>query len=76
MPKIYELKEGDEIDLICFQHYGYSRGSVEEVLKANANKLKLFDDFGKVIELLSKETLILPDLPSPLTVQTSQRLFN
>jgi phage tail protein X len=76
MPKTYDLKMGDELDLICFRHYGFSRGSVEAVLKANSDKLHFFDDFGRVVDLGKPETILLPDIPEPVSTQTPRRLFN
>ncbi|NGZ20103.1 MULTISPECIES: tail protein X [unclassified Wolbachia] len=31
----YLTKEGEMLDLICWKHYGYSSGAVEEVLLEN-----------------------------------------
>lgn len=31
----YLTKEGEMLDLICWKHYGYSSGAVEEVLLKN-----------------------------------------
>jgi phage tail protein X len=76
MPQTYELKEDDEIDLICFHHYGFSQGAVEAVLTANPNKLALFDDLGRVTRLEKRETILLPDIPEPTKTRTAQRLFN
>lgn len=76
MTRIYELKEGDELDLICFEYYGFCRGAVEAVLKANADKLSLFDDLGRVQLPETSESILLPDVPKPLQVTTPKRLFN
>ncbi|MDQ3235305.1 MAG: tail protein X [Pseudobdellovibrionaceae bacterium] len=76
MPQIYELKDDDEIDLICFHQYGFSRGSVEAVLAANPSQLGLFDDFGRAARLEKRETILLPDIPEPTRIKTPQRLFN
>jgi phage tail protein X len=32
---IYRTKDGDVIDWICWKHYGFTSGSLEEVLKIN-----------------------------------------
>ncbi|MDQ3233612.1 MAG: tail protein X [Pseudobdellovibrionaceae bacterium] len=76
MSRIYELRDGDELDLICFEHYGFSRGSVEAVLKANPDKLGLFDDLGRVQTLEKPESILLPDVPEPVRIDTPRRLFN
>jgi phage tail protein X len=31
----YRTKDGDVIDWICWKHYGFTSGAVEEVLKIN-----------------------------------------
>jgi phage tail protein X len=76
MPQSYELTVDDEIDLICFHHYGFSRGAVEAVLAANPGHLALFDDLGRVASLEKRETIVLPDIPEPTKTRTAQRLFN
>lgn len=76
MPRIRDLKIGDEIDLICFEHYGFCRGSVEAVLRANPDRIHLFDDLGRVTALEQPESIILPDIPEPVITRTPQRLFN
>jgi phage tail protein X len=76
MPRTRELKIGDEIDLICFEHYGFCRGSVEAVLRANSDKIHLFDDLGRVTALERPESIILPDIPEPVSIRAPQRLFN
>jgi phage tail protein X len=76
MSRIYDLTEGDELDLVCFEYYGFCRGAVEAVLKANSEKLKLFDDLGRVIALDKAESILLPDIPKPIQVSTPGRLFN
>jgi phage tail protein X len=76
MSRIYELKEGDELDLICFEYYGFCRGSVEAVLKANPEKLSLFDDLGRIPLLDKPEFILLPDVPEPVQISTPRRLFN
>lgn len=76
MSRIYELKEGDELDLICFEYYGFCRGAVEAVLKANPDKLSLFDDLGRVLLLDTPESILLPDVPEPVQISTPRRLFN
>ncbi|MDQ3232584.1 MAG: tail protein X [Pseudobdellovibrionaceae bacterium] len=76
MLKTHDLKIGDEIDLICFHHYGFCRGSVEAVLRANPEKLHLFDDLGQVIALEQRESIVLPDIPEPVITRIPQRLFN
>ena len=33
--KVYSTVEGDQIDKICFDEYGFISGAIEEVLNAN-----------------------------------------
>jgi phage tail protein X len=58
---IYQTKENDVIDWICWQHYGFTNGAVEEVLKVNP-EIAEYDDYlpeGLVIKLpqISRENV-------------------
>ncbi len=33
--KVYRTVEGDQLDKICFDEYGFTSGAIEEVLNAN-----------------------------------------
>jgi phage tail protein X len=59
---IYQTKEYDIIDWICWKHYGFTSGSVEEVLRTN-QCLAEFDDYlpdGLLIKLpeINKTNLV------------------
>lgn len=41
MPVSYTTKTGDQIDRICFHHYGQMAGAVEAVLAANPGRVDL-----------------------------------
>lgn len=52
----YVTSQGDELDLICFNYYGRTRGTVEVVLEANrdlADKMPFFEE---------GLTIVLPDI--------------
>nr|BDD44091.1 hypothetical protein 1 [Kangiellaceae bacterium] len=54
----YRTKDGDVLDNICWQYYGYTTGSTEIVLEAN-RKLEQYDAVfaaGIIIELPEIET--------------------
>lgn len=55
---VYRAKQGDTLDLICWQHYG-RRGLVPQVLDANPQ----LD--GAPPELPAGTPVTLPDLPAP-----------
>jgi hypothetical protein len=72
----YQLREGDELDLICWQVYGDLPGALEAVLRTNWTKLYLFDDLGTVKSLSRQEFIILPELKRPTTITSSTRIFD
>ena len=76
MAKTYPLKEGEEIDIICLENYGFSSGSVEAVLKANIEKIPLFDNLGRVLPMRSPESIVLPDIEKPSPIVRTRRLFS
>ena len=57
--KIYRTVAGEELDLICFQHYGYSRGSTEAVLRVNYRLSECLPILPGGLDI------ILPDLIEP-----------
>ncbi len=68
MSKIYKTIDGDELDKICFDYYGYSNGSVEAVLAANR-------DLARDLPILNAGiNIILPDLAEP--VKTTVKLWD
>lgn len=59
MAYIYRSSDGDELDKICYDYYGYSSGAIELVLAANR-------DLAKQLPSLPAGVLItLPDIPKP-----------
>jgi len=75
MAKTYDLKEGEEIDIICLEQYGFSRGAVEAVLMANIEKISLFDNLGHVLPMRSPQSILLPDIEKPSPIERTRRLF-
>jgi phage tail protein X len=71
----WQLKDGDELDLICWKHYGDLPGALEAVLRANWEKLHLFDDLGKAKPLSTAAFITLPELKRPTAVTNSIRIF-
>jgi phage tail protein X len=71
----YLLKEGDELDQICWNHYGDLPGALEAVLRANWSLLSFFDDVGRVLPLSKPITIALPELKRPTNVTSSIRVF-
>ena len=68
MSNIYRTIQNDELDLICFQYYGFTSGSVEAVLEANR-------DLAKELPLLQEGIEItLPEIEKPVT--TVKRLWD
>lgn len=68
MSNIYRTIQNDELDLICFQYYGFTSGSVEAVLAANR-------DLAKELPLLKEGLEItLPEIEKPVT--TVKRLWD
>lgn len=57
----YTTKAGDMLDLVCFDHYGYSSGAVEQVL-AYVKNYRLSDQLE---ELPAGVTIYLPQLDAP-----------
>ncbi len=71
----WQLRDGDAIDHICWKHYGDLPGALEAVLRANWERLHLFDDLGEVKLLQSVAFMNLPDLKRPTNISNSIRLF-
>lgn len=72
----YPLTEGDELDLICWNEYGDLPGALEAVLRANWDKLDLFDNLGIVLPLKKPEIIVLPDLARPTETTKTVRIFD
>ncbi len=64
----YRTSDGDELDWICWRHYGRTAGAVEAVLEANPG----LADRGPVLP--AGIEIELPDLPEPER-QTLPRLW-
>ncbi len=71
----WQLREGDELDHICWIHYGDLPGALEGVLRANWSNLGFFDDLGRVRSLSNPVSITLPELKRPTTVTSSIRIF-
>lgn len=56
MAKIVQSQQGDTLDLICWRHYGSTKGAVEGVLAANPGLASL----GAVLPFATPVSL--PDL--------------
>ena len=66
----YTAADGEALDLICWRHYGFTSGAVEQVLEANPA-------IRAEAHRLSRGTLvILPDLVDPQTEVASLRLWD
>lgn len=55
----YTCKDGDQLDAICKDIYGYSRGSTEAVLSHESNR----ELARKTPDLVAGDQVYLPDLP-------------
>ncbi len=71
----YLLKEGDELDQICWNYYGNLPGALEALLRANWAFLGFFDDRGKVLPLSKPIAITLPELKRPTSITNSIRIF-
>ncbi len=70
------LKDGDELDLIVYNHYGITSGAVEEVMEANADKMTLFDLKGRYSLRNSIDYIDLPSIDRPTTTKDVVRIFD
>lgn len=65
MAMFYNCKDGEQLDQICRDIYGYSRGSVEAVLGDEQNR-----ELAKKMPVLSAgDVVYLPDL-APQNIET------
>ena len=65
MAMYYNCKDGDQLDQICRDIYGYSRGSVEAVVSHETNR-----ELAKKMPVLSSgDVVYLPDL-APQNIET------
>lgn len=67
---LYETRDGDSLDLICFNHYGYEIGTTEVVLEQNRG----LATYGPVLP--AGITVELPDLASPAVVTEQVNLWD
>ncbi len=74
MAMIYRTKSDDEIDFICFKHYGFTEGAVEALLKANraVRDGRSLAEFSPVLE--AGLTIALPPLKRPVETTRIVRL--
>lgn len=68
----YTAKDGDQLDAICKDIYGYSRGSTEAVLSHESNRELAL----KTPDLQAGDQVYLPDLPPQETGVTSVNLWD
>ncbi|MCW8965195.1 MAG: tail protein X [Candidatus Pacearchaeota archaeon] len=66
MPAIVTSVQGDTVDLICFNHYGYTSGVTEQVLNNNPGLAAL----GVILPMGTK--IELPDI----TARTQPKTIN
>lgn len=67
----YVTAQNDELDLICYRYYGYTRGTVEAVLLANRD---LADRMPFIEEGV---TIVLPDITAEApSTPTAIRLWS
>lgn len=71
-----QLNDDDELDLICWEEYGDLPGALEAVIRANWDKLHLFDNLGRVHSLTAPEFISLPDLKRPTEITRTVRIFD
>lgn len=76
MATSHELQEGDELDRICFDHYGFAEGAIEIVMRANHELLYLFDNLGRVSQLDQRVSIVLPDILKPVSTEKLNRIFD
>ncbi len=76
METSYLLKDGDRLDVICFDHYGFVHGALEQLLEANADKLTFFDDLGVFYIGSELVKIVLPEIERPTDISTVERLFD
>ncbi|MBB78344.1 MAG: phage tail protein [Crocinitomicaceae bacterium] len=68
----YTAKEGDQLDAICKEIYGYSRGSTEAVLAHESNR----ELAKKTPDLQAGDQVYLPDLPPQETGVKTLKLWS
>jgi hypothetical protein len=83
-----QLRDGDDLDEICWREYGDLPGALEAVIAANREVLSmvlidekgkaspLVDNFGRVGMLTKPEFILLPDLERPTDITKSERIFD
>ncbi|WP_141735881.1 tail protein X [Oligoflexus tunisiensis] len=83
-----QLKDGDDLDEICWREYGELPGALEAVIAANREILSmvlvddkgkatpLVDNFGRVSMLTKPEFIVLQDLQRPTEITKSERIFD
>lgn len=70
MAKVYKTVQGDTVDLIAHKEYGYSRGSAEQIYKANE-----FILLEQSYLLEPDIELILPDIKNSNKARTLNTLW-
>ena len=71
MASWYKAEQGDELDAICRDYYGYSRGTVEAVLAHEKNR-----ELAEKLPILSiGDNVYLPDLEPQVRGDQVTRLW-
>jgi phage tail protein X len=73
---LHEVNEGDDIDLVCLEIYGFTDGAVEAVLRENPEAMGDIDNFGRVLNLDRPLVLRFPEIRRPQEVIRITRLFD
>jgi phage tail protein X len=71
-----KVNEGDDIDLLCLEIYGFTDGSVEAVLRENPEAMDDIDNSGRVLALDRPLVLRLPEVKKPQDLVKITRLFD
>ena len=72
MATYYTCRDGDELDSICRDVYGYSRGSVEQVLAHENNR-----ELAEKLPLLDiGDVVYLPDIAPRQNTNGTTRLWD
>ncbi len=64
MSTTYRTRQHDELDWVCWKHYGTQTGTVEAVLEANPG----LAGYGPLLP--ANLVIVMPDFTPPATVQT------
>ncbi len=74
--QVREVNEGDDIDLVCLETYGFTDGAVEAVLRENPEAMDFIDNSGRILFRDAPLILKLPEVRQPQEVKSIMRLFD